>query len=130
MGETSCCLGRDTRYTFAKYLVSLPKCYYTPILKLRSGNHKLPVARGRYTNIVREHRYCDLCDRNILGDEYHCFVECQNDTLVQYGNCYIPRYYRIRPSMLKCATLFGNLENKKVAVKLGTFLNKAFTLVK
>ena len=32
--------------------------------------------------------------------------------------------------MLKCATLFGNLENKKVAVKLGAFLNKAFTLVK
>ena len=34
---------------------------------------------------------------------------------MQYGNRYTPRYYRITTSMIKCTTLLGNLENKKIA---------------
>ena len=43
-------------------LISLSKCYYFPILKLRSGTHKLPVVRERCASIDREQRFCDLCN--------------------------------------------------------------------
>jgi len=117
-------------HDFENYLISLPKCYYIPILKLRSGNHKLPVVRGRYASIPREHRFCDLCSVDVLGDEYHFLFECANDNLVQYRNCHLPHYYRTRPSMFKCVAMLSNLEDRASAKKLGAFLKNAFSLVK
>ena len=28
------------------------------------SNHKLPIERGRYSNIQRERRFCHLCNEN------------------------------------------------------------------
>ena len=61
-------------HDFENYLISLPKCYYVQILKLRSGTHKLPVVRGRYASIAREYGFCDLCYVDISGDEYPLLV--------------------------------------------------------
>ena len=39
------------------------------ICKLRTTNHKLPIVKGRWSNIPKENRYCELCQKNQIGDE-------------------------------------------------------------
>jgi hypothetical protein len=33
---------------------------------------------GRWSNIPRENRHCELCQKNQIGDEYHYIFECTN----------------------------------------------------
>ena len=75
-------------------------------------------------------RYCDMCNENVLDDERHLLFQCQNVTLVQYRNNYKPHYYRSRPSMFKCVAMICKLEDRQLAIKVGAFLKKAFSLVK
>ena len=92
-------------HAFEKYFVSLLKCYLVPILTLRSGGHKLPVAKGRFSNIVRKRRYCDLCDGNMLGDEYHFYFSaktlhwCNTETVIYLTIIELDRVYS---SVLHC----------------------------
>ena len=46
------------------------------LCKFRLGNRKVPIERGRYKNVPREQRYCELCNHNINGDEFHFILEC------------------------------------------------------
>ena len=46
------------------------------LCKFRLSNHKLPIERGRYSNIEREPRFCQLCNENMIGDEFHFILEC------------------------------------------------------
>ena len=41
------------------------------IITFRTCNHKLAVDVGRYQNVDRNLRNCDLCNLYILGDDYH-----------------------------------------------------------
>ena len=43
----------------------------------RTCNYRLPIETGRWTNIDRNERYCQLCNSNKIGDEYHYILECQ-----------------------------------------------------
>ena len=44
--------------------------------QLRLGNTKLPIEIDRWSNIDRNERYCTLCNRNDIGDEFHLFFQC------------------------------------------------------
>ena len=46
------------------------------VCKLRTCNHKLPVESGRYANLPRCTRYCNNCNMQRVGDEYHFLLEC------------------------------------------------------
>ena len=76
--NSKCFLYKEMKadHKFEEYLVKIPKIFSVPILKLRSCNHQLPIERGRYSNIPRERRYCELCDDNrpFVGDEYRFFA--------------------------------------------------------
>ena len=78
--STKCTLYKDfkSEFGFEDYLLHAPYQYITYIIKFRLCNHKLPVERGRYLNIIRSERTCDVCDMNVLGDEYHYIMECRN----------------------------------------------------
>ena len=73
-------------HKFEEYLVKIPKIFSVPILKLRSCNHKLSIEKGRYSNVPRERRHCELCDENrpFVGDEYHFLLHCKNTQLNQF----------------------------------------------
>ena len=118
---------------FEEHLVKIPKISFVPILKLRSCDHKLQIERGRYSNIPRERRPCELCDENRLfvGDEYHFLLQCKNTQLVQYRNQFIPQYYRDRPNMIQFIELMECISySKKLAVRVESYLRKAFSLLK
>ena len=54
---------------------------YLFFCKFRISNFQLPVVKGRYNNIPRHHQYCEICEENQLGDEYHILLECKNEQI-------------------------------------------------
>ena len=80
--------------------------------KIRTNNHRLPIVTGRYNRIIREERYCNKCRDNILGDEYHVTLECNNEDITALRCQYIPFYYRRYPSRYKFAQLMQNTRHK------------------
>jgi hypothetical protein len=46
------------------------------LCRFRTTNHRLPVEVGRWKKFIRENRFCHLCSRRELGDEYHYIFEC------------------------------------------------------
>ena len=56
------------------YLLKLPVSLRIPLTKFRVSNHKLPIGRGRYENLGRSERKCNVC--HVLGDEFHFLFQC------------------------------------------------------
>ena len=50
------------------------------ITKLRTSNHTLAIAAGRWTNIERENRLCKQCTENKIEDEIHFLFQCTKYT--------------------------------------------------
>ena len=46
------------------------------LVKLRISSHKLRIETGRYDNIPREERLCNLCNCNRIEDETHFSLDC------------------------------------------------------
>ena len=44
--------------------------------RFRLNNHKLPVEHGRWNNIPRELKNCNLWNTEDLGDEFHYLLKC------------------------------------------------------
>lgn len=65
-----------TEFEFEKYLITLPKNFYLPLIKFRTGNHKLPVETRRWENISHSDRKCNLFKLNQLGDKIHYLFNC------------------------------------------------------
>ena len=55
-----------------------------------------PQTTGRYKGITYDTRYCEQCNMNEVGDEYHYIFNCP--ALAQERNAYIKITYRARPS--------------------------------
>ena len=58
------------------YLTKLESKFATSLCKFRCLNHWLPVVAGRYKNITRTKRKCDLCLTGDVGDEFHYIFIC------------------------------------------------------
>jgi hypothetical protein len=67
-----------TDFKFEEYFNILDEQNSLLLCKFRTTNHKLPIEKGRWSNIPRENRYCELCQKNQIGDEYHYIFECTN----------------------------------------------------
>ena len=67
--------------------------------RFRTTNHYLPIETGRWRNIDRGNRYCNLCNCQKLGDEYHYVLECSslNDKRKQL----LPKYFMKRHNVVK-----------------------------
>ena len=79
VNDTSKCIlyrSYKENFVFEKYLVFLPTLYCKAVCKLRTSNHKLTIETGRYIGTPRNQRYCNMCDMNVVGDEYHFVFEC------------------------------------------------------
>ncbi len=106
-----------------KYLSVLPMSLRIPLCKFRTSNHKLPIEKGRYTNILRHQRVCNKCELNKLGDEYHLLLEC-----TWYNNLrekHIPSKFWKRPNTFKFGTLV-NTKSKRLLLQLAKFVKEAF----
>ncbi len=83
------------------------------MIRFRTCNHRLPVETGRYINILKCNRKCNLCDLDDIGDEFHYFCLC-------------PKFHNARksifgddlnllkkPSVFKFCNLFKTLNDNR-----------------
>ena len=65
-------------YRLEDYLTFIKNAKQRKIFtQYRISNHKLLIEYGRYQNIPREQRICQLCTLNEVEDEYHFTLSCQ-----------------------------------------------------
>ena len=65
------------RFCLQYYLkISMPNCYTMLITRFRVSAHTLLIEKGRYHNIERGKRICQMCDMNDVEDEYHFILKC------------------------------------------------------
>lgn len=65
-----------TMFVCEKYLNTLSRKFRNILVKFRTSNHRLPIEVGRWNNLQRHERICNLCNNNQIGDEYHYLLEC------------------------------------------------------
>ena len=65
-----------TEFKTEFYFTELQSKFYIPIARFRTTNHRLPIERGRWDNIERSQRICNLCTKNLLGYKFHYLFEC------------------------------------------------------
>ena len=92
-------------FEFESYLTLLPERLRILFTQLRLGNTKLPIKTGRWLNIDRKDRYCTLCNRNEIGDEFHLLFQC--DTLRDQRNRFLTKYFINHPNSFKFSVLFN-----------------------
>ena len=73
------------------------------ISRYRLHVHSLNIETGRYYNIDRHARICNMCSNNDIEDEYHFILECSE--YVEIRRKYIKPYYCIIPSAFKLTQL-------------------------
>ena len=92
-------------FEFESYLTLLPERLRILFTQFRLTNTKLPIETGRWFNIDRNKRYCTLCNRNEIGDEFHLLFQC--DTLRDQINRFLTRYLIHHPNSFKFSVLFS-----------------------
>ena len=65
-------------FEFENYFNILENKDIFTFCKFRTTNTKLPIETGRWNNIARENRKCQLCQENQIGDEFHYIMRCSN----------------------------------------------------
>ena len=111
-----------TEFKLEPYLLKLSRDVFRYIVKLRCSNHKLAIETGRCYGIDRTLRYCDMCNLDVLGDEYHVFFECVNPDIVTLRQQCIPRYYLQNPSMFKLIQLLKSSDDVKIGKRISMFI--------
>ena len=95
------------RVSFENYLKILKDKDLFLLCRFRNSNHRLPIEIGRWQNINRENRVCNLCQGRELGGEFHYLFECTK--FVQDRTRLIPQNYRCSPNTVKyCALMCSN----------------------
>ena len=73
------CYKMKTNYSPPAYLLSdltRKNPSRKTLVKLRISSHKLRIETGRYDNIPRDERLCNLCNCNRIEDETHFLLDC------------------------------------------------------
>ena len=122
--SSKCTLYRShkTKLEFENYLVNIPQYFVKYIIKFRTSNHKLAIETGRYLNIARGERHCDLCEARKLGDEFHLLFECMNNNVCEARRKFIPVYYTQNPSVYKYSKLMCDIVNKNTGIQFAKFI--------
>jgi hypothetical protein len=93
--------------SFENYLEILKDKDLFLLCRLRICNHRISIDIGRWQNINRENRVCNLCQGMKLGDEFNYLLECTE--FIQDRARLIPKKYRCSPNTVKyCALMCSN----------------------
>ena len=93
--------------SFENYLIKLPVKQARVLCKFRTCNLKLPIETGRWHNVPRYERKCNLCNLYEIGDEFHYLFKCTENEIVKTRKSVLPQYYYIRPNIFKFHDLFN-----------------------
>ena len=77
-----------------------------------------------YSGINRNLRYCDMCNLDVLGDEYNFFFECVKPDIVTLRQQCIPRYHLKSSSMFKLIQLLKSNADVKLGKRISMSVKK------
>jgi hypothetical protein len=97
------------KFEFENYFNILDDRDIFTFCRFRLNNHKLHFEYGRWNNIPRELRICNLCSTADLGDEFHYLLKC--DYFSEKRKTCINKKYLKNCNILKFGTLM-NLTKK------------------
>ena len=107
-----------------KYVLSLPVNLRISISRFRTTNNRLPIETGRWDNIERNERNCQLCFSSEIGDEFHYLLKCtyfRNER-----KKLLPKFVNSRPNVMKFNSLM-NTENIVTLQNLAKYLIIVFS---
>ena len=104
-----------------KFIIDLPKKYRICISKFRCENHRLPIVTGRYQNVERSNRICNLCQSRLIGDEFHYLFVCPAFSTDR--KLYLDTYFTERPNTYKMEQFF-NTDNLNTLLNIAKFCPK------
>ncbi len=61
-------------FRFEPYLNIVRQSLRISITKIRLSSHALFIERGRWVNVQKNERLCQVC--GVIEDEFHCLIEC------------------------------------------------------
>ena len=101
------------------------------LVKLRISSHKLLIETGRYDNIPRNERVCNVCNRKTIEDEIHFLLDCPS-----YSSLRDMFFSKIEPSLpftplLVKETLLSHIMNSTdyfINTQLISFVSSCFEL--
>jgi hypothetical protein len=101
MNSTKCLNYRiyKSNFCFEQYLSVLPSDLRMYLCKFHCLSNNLPIETGRFFNIDRSERHCNLCNVNELGDEFHYLLKCTFFNNVRAK--FLPRNICNNPNVLK-----------------------------
>ena len=108
-----------------EYLIKNPPTFLNLLIKFRTRNHKLPIEKGKYQNVLFNERLCTLCNTDI-GDEYHYLLVCKNLTSIRKQ--YLKAHYQKNPNVLKFQCLMTTRNEIEIR-KLNKFIQYIMTNV-
>ena len=71
---------------------NLPRLQRSLVLKFKAGVFPIRKETGRYKNIKRELRFCELCNKNVIEDERHFIFKCKK--LKKTRKSYLPTFLK------------------------------------
>ena len=86
--------------------------------RFQTTNTKLPIETGRWQNVIRENRFCSLCNNRQIGDEYHFIFECK--FFNQKRKEFLTAYFTKRQNTVKFSEVMSSTR-KPVLKKLCFF---------
>ena len=95
------------------------------VLSIICSNHKLAIEQGRRNNELRENRLCQICNLNIIEDEYHFLLVCP--VLSDIRRNFLPVWCYVNPNKEKLVKLFRTndfaiLRNLAIYIKKGKYI--------
>lgn len=123
-----CTMYKHLCYNFEvqEYLTKpIPTVYVQFISKYRLSSHQLEIERGRFYNINRKERVCNLCSLSQIEDEFHFILICP--FYKEIRKLYVKKYYYEKPSVFKLIQLLST-KNIKELCNLGKYLYKCSKL--
>jgi hypothetical protein len=113
------------KFEFENYFNILDDRDIFTFCRFRLNNHKLPVEYGRWKNILRGLRICNLCNTADLGDEFQkCSYLLKCDFFSEKRKTYIDKKYFKNCNILKFGTLMN--QTKKIKNKKTLHLYKIY----
>ena len=106
------------KHSFEKYLLELEYLNRNALCNLRTGNHKLPISKLRYTNDANIDVNCLLCESDEICDEFHVLFNCKY--FEEKRKQFMKKFYYTRPNTDKMNLLF-NSNSPKELQNLGKF---------
>ena len=109
-----------TKLKIEPYIIELQPRSFIALSSFRTTNNRLSVERGRWENVERSQRFCNLCSGNMLGDEIHYLLGCKYFT--EERKKYLPKFCLRHVNTFKFQKLMST-ENLKLLKQLSRVIS-------